>query len=581
MEQKLIGGLEEIAGRSGNERDPLPVITVKIMDEPNEVATNTIYVTLFDGKTQCKAIFLLAEPLPLAKNTFINLTKYSFSKNKSILIINEASLVTRGPALPIVPSEPKRKEVGPPPVTRDKVSVPIRVLNSFLFAGWQITARIFSKSELKHFTNFRGEDDEFFTIDIVDREGDEIRASVSGKEMCGRLYETLKIGGVYTITNGAIRPVNRDFTPLPHNFEISLGTNSEIVGVEDDGSIPRVSYHFVKISAIAACENGAIIDVIGVVSKVDEPQTIVSKKSGKSLIRRTVTLFDSSMFSIELTLWNTLAEKENPEVCLSPGVIIAAKWCRVSSFNSKSLSATFSTWIDVAPEVPETASLQKWLRTQRKSVSSLSLCPLSIPFTSSGGSSGGSGGEMYTIKQAHTVYKGKMEAGMPDLEEMNSFYVCGAVSYIRHDSRISYSACPVPKCSAKVSIDDSGRFYCQKCNKHYDSCEERYILLLRVSDFTDSLTVTAFNSAGEVIMGISAGRLNTVRRECNSCDGGDDDKFEKFFKNAIYKWYTFRIKPKLEFYHEEQRIRYTIVSVKPLNFAEDNKRLLKIIRSFL
>lgn len=573
MEQhQLIGGLDLIASRSANEDGLLPAIIVKVVDEPNEVAANTIYVTLSDGKTQCKAIFLLSEPLQFTKNTLLKLTKYSFSKNKSVLIVNEASLDTRR-SNSSVSQGPKPEKATTP--TKGKVSVPIRVLNSFLFSGWQIIARIFTKSDLKHFTNFHGEDDEFFTIDVVDREGDEIRVSISGKELCDKLYESLVTGGVYAIANGAIRPVNRDFTPLPHNFEVSLGHNSEIVTADDDGSIPKVSYHFVKIDSIATCENDAIIDVLGVISKVEEPQQVKSKKSGKTLVKRTVTLFDSSLFSIDLTLWNALAEKENSDICLSPGVIVAAKWCRVSSFNTKSLSATFSTWVDVAPEVPESYQLRKWLMSQ-KSISSLSLCPLSVSnFTGTLLSS--SGVEMCTIKHAHTTCKERMEDGRGD--DMDYFCTCGIVNYIRHDSRISYSACLTPKCGAKVTVDDSGRFFCQKCSKHFDTCEERYILSLRISDFTDSLTVTAFNNAGEVIMGICAGALGVIRSECGDSD--NDDKFEKFFKNAVYKWYTFKIKPKSEIYHEEQRVRYTIVSVKPLNFADDSKKLLRIIRSML
>ena len=569
MEQKLIGGLEQIAGRRAQDNGTQPAIVVKVVDEPNEVAANTTYATLFDGKTQVKAIFLLSEPVPFFKNGLVRLLKYSYSKNGSILIVNSAEPAPShlGRTAQKATSEQEHQ----PQKQAAKVEVPIRVLNSFLFAEWQITARAFEKSDLKHFTNFRGEDDMFFTVDFVDKFGDEIRASVSGKDLCDKFYDTLTPGNVYKVSGCAIRPANKDFTPISHNFEVSIGAHSEVVLTADNSTIPRVAYHFVKISEIATCESGTIIDVIGVVSKADEPQTVRSKKSGKDLIKRTITLFDSSLFSVELTLWGALVDTEHTGAVLKVGAIVAAKWCRVSSFNTRSLSATFSTRIEIAPETPEASRLHRWLSTQRN-ITSLSLCPLSVPLTFENAYSSSANNEVRTIENMRSTCSEMIERG----EEMDLFCVWGIVSYIRHDTKISYHACLTPRCGAKVCVDDSGMYFCQKCGKRYDTCEERFIIMLRISDFTGSVTATAFNNTGEVIMGISAKRLNEVRREYVD----SDQMFERYFKDATYKCYTLRVKPRLEMYHEEQRIRYTIVSAKPINYAEESKRLITTIKKF-
>jgi hypothetical protein len=79
------------------------------------------------------------------------------------------------------------------------------------------------------------------------------------------------------------------------------------------------------------------------------------------------------------------------------------------------------------------------------------------------------------------------------------------VTFVKHDDKIYYLACPNDDCRRKVTendgmIDRNGKYRCDHCNKSYDHCNPSYMLLAKISDFSDSVFVNFYRQQAETIM---------------------------------------------------------------------------------
>jgi replication factor A1 len=93
------------------------------------------------------------------------------------------------------------------------------------------------------------------------------------------------------------------------------------------------------------------------------------------------------------------------------------------------------------------------------------------------------------------------------------FNICGYVTFVKHDDKIYYLACPNDDCRRKVTendgmVDRTGKYRCDHCNKSYDHCNPSYMLLAKISDFSDSVFVNFYRQQAETIMnGVSADQV--------------------------------------------------------------------------
>lgn len=136
------------------------------------------------------------------------------------------------------------------PVVRHDISaniIPINDLNPYQHR-WMIKARLTNKSDIKRWSNAKGEGT-LFSIDLLDEQGGEIRCTFF-KEACERFHPMLEQGKVYTFSGGRLKVAQRQFSSIRNEYEITFDANSEIVPVEDDHSIQSAVYAFRKIADI-------------------------------------------------------------------------------------------------------------------------------------------------------------------------------------------------------------------------------------------------------------------------------------------------------------------------------------------
>jgi len=181
---------------------------------------------------------------------------------------------------------------------------PIANLNMYQ-NRWTIKARITSKGDIRHWSNAKG-DGSLFSIDLLDSSQTDVRATFF-KEAVDKFHPILQVDKVYTCSGGRLKAANQQYNTCKSAFEITFDQNSEIREEQDTGEISQQNYEFCPIVDLESIDPGKMVDVIGVVKAMSEPSTIVSKKTGKEIIKAEMVLVDDSGAEVNCTVWGDRA----------------------------------------------------------------------------------------------------------------------------------------------------------------------------------------------------------------------------------------------------------------------------------
>ncbi|KAI7739465.1 hypothetical protein M8C21_023230 [Ambrosia artemisiifolia] len=458
----------------------------------------------------------------------------------------------------------------PPPVYKSHGSImkneapariiPIAALNPYQ-GRWAVKARITAKGDLRRYNNAKG-DGKVFSFDLLDSEGGEIRVTCFNA-VVDRFYDTIEVGKVYIISKGSLKPAKKNFNHLNNEWEIFLESSSTVdLCPDEDSSIPQQQFSFKPIIEIETAENNSIIDVIGVVTSV-KPCVPVQRKNGMETQKRELNLKDQSGRSVELTLWGEFCNREGQKLqeLVNSGVspVLAVKAGKVNDFSGKSVGTVSSTQLFIDPDSPEASNLRSWFDRVGKNVDSQSI------------SRDLQGGLKNEIRKTVSQIK---DEGLGRSDRADWVTVKATISFIKTDN-FCYTACPLTigdkQCTKKVTKSGNSKWQCDRCNQEFEECDYRYLLQCQVQDHTGLTWVTAFQEAGEEILGCSAKELNMMKSE------GDDDRFGKVIKSSLFGEVLLKLKIKEETYGEEQKVKITVAKVDRLNYSSHTKFLLGLI----
>ncbi|MCO5574367.1 hypothetical protein L7F22_028150 [Adiantum nelumboides] len=437
--------------------------------------------------------------------------------------------------------------------------VPIAALNPYQ-GRWTIKARVTAKGDLHRYNNARGEG-KVFHFDLLDAEGGEIRVTCFNN-IADRFYEQIEVGKVYMLSKGTLKPVQRAYNHLKSEWEIHLENASTLEPChEEDGSIPHQLFDFKPISEIENLEANSMVDLVGVVVTIN-PSSTIMRKNGTEAQKRTLQLRDTSGRSVEVTMWGSFCNNEGQQLqdlCDSGQFpVVAIKTGRISDFSGKSVNTTSSSQILVNPNLPQCFEVKEWFERVGRSTAFQSI---------SKEAASGSRPEMRkTVAQIKDEGLGRSDK--PDWIAMKA-----TISFIKNDV-FCYTACPLPagdrQCSKKVINNGDGTWRCDKCDKSIAECDYRYLLSVQVQDHTGVTWVTAFQEAGEELMGVSARELYMWKQD-------ETVKFQELIQKLLFSQHLFKLKVKEESYNDEQRVKSTVMKSECLDFAAESRFLIDLI----
>ncbi len=91
---------------------------------------------------------------------------------------------------------------------------------------------------------------------------------------------------------------------------------------------------------------------------IDDIRDITSKNNGRQFKKRDIQLTDTTDSQISVTVWGQKAEEFGGDDIV--GKVVRIRGAKVSDFNGKSLSVSFTSTIEVGPNCPEANVLLEW-----------------------------------------------------------------------------------------------------------------------------------------------------------------------------------------------------------------------------
>ncbi|CAD7924891.1 unnamed protein product [Amoebophrya sp. A120] len=392
---------------------------------------------------------------------------------------------------------------------RPKGYMPIRDLSCYA-GGFKIFARVISKSEMRKFTNQRGEG-QLFNVELMDEHLSEISGTFFGNE-AQKFFQILQEGSCYIFHKGEVKNANKRYRPNAE-FEITFNKSTQITPVPeaDCGAIPDGNWNFVKISTVETTEKGKKVDICAIVHEIGDT-AMVNTKNGESA-KVEFQLVDQSGCSIGLTVWGQKGEKlkaSTPQV----GVVWYVKGAQVGDFQGRTLSGG-----QVTEPLPSDQRVQEILTWYNNNPQLVNQARRLGGQRSNGAKGRGSQTIREILAEQHKLLDPQPTAdgGEPPRVLWHNLE-CVEIASIAHSKEPYYLACPekverpvygdptktkISECRKKLDKvgfgDNPDYWVCADGHKTLNP-DPRYIIRMHLTDESGSTVATAFDDIGGTLL---------------------------------------------------------------------------------
>ncbi|CAE8588665.1 unnamed protein product, partial [Polarella glacialis] len=439
--------------------------------------------------------------------------------------------------------------------------VPLIELSSYS-NRWRIKARVLTKSDVRRFTNARGEG-QLLKVDLADKSG-EMSATFFGKAV-DKFGAMLRPGQVYTFSKGVVKAANRKFDKGDH--VLTFEEHAEIEPIIDDEEIPGMTYDFKALSEVDQLPIDTLLDVRAVICSVEEPFTFTAKTSQREMTKRTLGLWDASGdngdLTVDLTLWGERALGQ-----FEAGTVIFAKSARVGEYQQqKNLSSPVQ--MEISPDRDDAFAL-KALFDERQKTRPLGFAAFKRA------TQGGTG-----ARQSLQECKDEDINLGPPAAPGQAFDRTGPRSMHRHSSLATVVSMPndrgpfYPSCPEMVDVPirpgaDQKPAGPEKrtCNKKTSqengtwrcafghSCQQpvyRYLCRLQVMDHSESLEVNVYDNVARNLFGVEAQEYAPIFE-----NGDMVGQVQQMNQRVEWRRFFWRLRAAKEVWQEAERVRYSV-----------------------
>lgn len=427
---------------------------------------------------------------------------------------------------------------------------------------WAVKGRCTFKSDVRTFTNARGEG-KLMSFELTDNSGS-IRVTCF-TDLVDSTNAMVHVGRVFVVSKGQLKPANEKYNRSTSNFEMTLGRESELREDSDDGSVAQIKYNFTKIAQLETIEVKGACDVVAVVHEIQPLSEITMRSTGDQVTKRSLTLVDDSGATVEMTLWRNAAETLVTEADIDRHPVIVLRGASRGDFGGVCLNISRATTIELDPTtIPEGNALRGWYDAggaQAENIQSMS-----------GGRMGSSN---KVLGDRKSLGEGDEEDVQPGLQGGPvSFATRGYVTFMKKDRDLSYPSDPETK-KKLTETGAPGMWHSESTGREFtdDQVQHRYICSMKVSDWSDSKWLTAFDEAGMVILGRSAGEMRTLRSD-------DIDMYESIIDDCLFRPFVIKVQARLDEWNGEARTKYVMQRVEPVEFVSESHALLSEIKAY-
>jgi len=468
---------------------------------------------------------------------------------------------------------------------RAAACMPIGHLSPYSPARWKIKARVTLKSDVRAFSNARGEG-KLFKVDLRDASG-EIQATFFGRAVDAN-YGRLQQGRVYYFSRGSVKAANRRFDR--GDFVITFDEHTVIEDAQEDAEIPGVQYEFKPLTEAGDLPTGTTIDVAAIVSEVREVVTVMLQNGyskGQERPKRDLILWDASGDEggqgthIELTVWGDKALVEYaPDSVVFVKGLITKEWQGRVSLGSGQLTS-----IQENPDHPHAIQLiRKWQEKGR---------PGYLPSFAGGGS----GSYQPSLTQRKTIESCREDdlrlgpapvPGQPfDKNAPSSVHkhtALGTIISVQTDRPPFYAACPElvdrpgmqgesRPCQKKVVQDSGSGVWRCALNHECQQPNYRYLCRLQVADDTGALDVSSFDETGVKLFGCEA------REIAGLWDSeAHEAELQARLQKPLWRRVVVKLRSQKETFNDEERVKYVLLELANAPHVAEAKRMLGQVR---
>lgn len=447
---------------------------------------------------------------------------------------------------------------------------PISELTQYSGGRWKIKARVITKSDIRRFSNARGEG-QFFKVDLKDQSG-EVGAAFFGKA-CEKFYNVLAPGQVFTFAKGMVKAANPRFDK--GNVALSFEEYSIIEAIADDVAVPTMEYDWKTISDLAMMPVNSVVDLKVVIYNVNDIHTFTSKNTNREMTKREIGLWDPSgpdgSATVDVTLWG-----DRVHGTFEVGSVAFIKEARVSEWqNAKSLNSPAA--MDINPDKPEAFDLRAKYEQRQ----------LTSPLVArrQGGGGAGRRQSLAEVKTEDLQLGVGPEPGQPFDPNVRSVFrhsFMATITTVPTDRLPCYPSCPAmveatnrpgeQRSCQKKTQDEGGVWRCAFGH----SCEApvwRYICRVSVMDHTEMMEINVFDKDGKSLFGVDADEFTRIWNE----EGGPDE----LNRGAMWRRLVFTTRSSKEVWQDVERNKCSVESISVVDWAKEGKTLLSEINSSL
>ena len=422
------------------------------------------------------------------------------------------------------------------------------------------------------------------TFDLIDKNGFQMQAAIFD-DTIEKFSPVLKEGNIYYIKGGYAKFNDKRYTSIKTDYKLIFDFKTQIMEVDKnldkifdkkDEKIEITKFEDLTYSTINKCVN-----CLGYVLQISPPTKKHTYK-GDSLLRKLV-LCDSSMFKVQLTLWNKFTELD-----LNKGNILLLKCIKVCNYNNNiNLCSVDNSVIEINPDLcnenyNEYDELKKAINEGLKEEDIKYINEYNSansPMEIEDDRSLANNKIIYIsnlVQQLRNKYNYRMNSNKNEnvinKEISMTFTIKATVLEFEHSDKNYYFACP--KCKKKL-LQKEEKYFCQNCECQITDPKLTYFLTLRVIDITGEHSLNLFGDIVNNLFGMD------VKDYSNLIENKDYKKLEKITNNIEYHSFYFNGKATIHKYGTRINPQLVVHYFEREDFKKEKNRIFRDIKNIL